>query len=107
AEAWRLQREAAVVVVGGRPEHRAGGHHALGHLPDLGRVAAALTAALGGGAKIPRIHEADEVVALLVEPRERALRIGGPRPEPGMPRLDVRRALRALVVRRPRRRALG
>src|SRR5207253_4260607 len=64
-EARRLEREAAVVVVGGRPEHRAGGHHALGHLGDLGRVAAALTAALGGGAKVAGTHEANELVALL------------------------------------------
>ncbi len=98
AEAGRLEREATVVVVGSGPEHGAGGHHALGDLGHLGRVAAVLAAAPAGRPQVARVYEADEVVALLVEPRKRALWVGGALPELRMSWLHVRRRLHLLVA---------
>ena len=79
AEAIILQVEAAVIVERRAPEHRAVIHHAVIDVADDLVVAEA--AGLFRHAQVARIHEADELGRLVIEPDVGVRRIRGRFPE--------------------------
>ena len=92
AEAIILERETAVVVERGAPQHRAVIHHAMNYVPN--GFLMAKTAGFIGCAQISRVDKLNELQRLVIQQHIGVARVGRTLPKNWMARLHVRLALR-------------
>jgi hypothetical protein len=107
AEVRALEREAAVVVGGGRPQHRSSLHHALLDGGDLARMTAPRPARAPRDAEIAGIDELHELRALAQQVGVGVSRVRRARPRCRVARQHVGLLLGGIVGGRPWARALG